>query len=783
MLPLLTAFRHAARGLRRSPTLAAVAIASLGFGIGANVTVYSVVREMILDDLSARQPNRLARVDADLSYALYRDLWQAKVFQDLAFYHSFRDWSWQKSTRSEVAWTMTTSVNFFDVLGVGPSAGRLYSQADEGRDFAVVSYGFWRKRLHAGKHAIGQPLQLNGRFYIVLGVLPRDYRSVYGRGVSPEVYIPITADPGHCLLFGRLRDGLTLDQTRQALVATAARLAGKDLSRQLAEVRPMSGIAGNTARGGDESRFFIFFAMLFGVAGMMALIACSNVAGLLLARGVSRRREMAIRAAVGANRFQLARQFLAEGFVLVACGAAAGLFLDAFLRDRLSYVRWPSAYDLPFEFHFQNDSGLFLYASLTAFGALLISTLLPAVHASHADLSLALKQTETSFSVRRWNLRSGFVMLQVVLSMVLLTLSALFTRSFLHLSGAGPGFDVAHTLIAALRPPPGRYTEQRSWDLRQQVVRRVEAIPGVVGVTSTGILPLMGEMPVAALRRQAEPLSAARQVVAMGVGENYCATLGIPILRGRDLEIADRGRSPAPVVVNRTLARRFFSDGDPIGERLLMGRENEDLLEIVGVAADSKMRTLGESNSPAFFEPDFNTQLLVRVAGNAEQWIEPLRSALGAADLTAAVDVRPMEEAVAGALFPMRVASLFVGSLSGLGLALSLVGLYGSVSHAVSRRTREMGIRAALGASRGRIVWAALRDGVVVVACGALVGIPLAVWAIRPLADLIPEGVNPWNLAWFSAVTLLLLATGCVAAWVPARRAACVDPSIALRQE
>jgi ABC-type antimicrobial peptide transport system permease subunit len=269
----------------------------------------------------------------------------------------------------------------------------------------------------------------------------------------------------------------------------------------------------------------------------------------------------------------------------------------------------------------------------------------------------------------------------------------------------------------------------------------------------------------------------------MGVGEKYCTTLGISILRGRDFEIADRGRKPIPIIVNRTLAREFFPYADPIGGHLLMGREKEDLLEIVGVAADSKMRTLGEGSSPAFFEPDFNTQLLVRVAGNSAQWIEPVRSALAAVDLTAALDVRPMERAVAGALFPMRVASVFVGSLSGLGLALALVGLYGSVSYAVGRRTREMGIRAALGASRGRIVWAALRDGVGVLICGAMVGIPLAVSAIRPLADLIPDGVNPWDLAWFSAVTLLLLATGCAAAWVPARRAARVDPSIALRQE
>jgi ABC-type antimicrobial peptide transport system permease subunit len=214
-----------------------------------------------------------------------------------------------------------------------------------------------------------------------------------------------------------------------------------------------------------------------------------------------------------------------------------------------------------------------------------------------------------------------------------------------------------------------------------------------------------------------------------------------------------------------------------------MGREKEDPLEIVAVVADSKMRTLGEANVPAFFKPDFNAQLLVRVAGHPSQWIEPLRSALGEVDRSAALDIRPMEEAAAGALFPMRVATGFVGSLSGLGLALALVGLYGSVSYAVGRRTRELGIRAALGASRRRIVWTAVRDGVAVLACGATIGVPLAVLAIRPLVDLFPAGVNPWDPAPFLGVILLLLATGTAATWIPARRAGKIDPSVALRRE
>ncbi|HEV3199164.1 MAG TPA: FtsX-like permease family protein [Bryobacteraceae bacterium] len=780
-------FSHALRGLRKSPTLAAAAIASLALGIGTNVTVFSVVREMILDDLSARRPDRLARVEGlEVSYTLYRELRTAGASEDLAFHRGFGDWIWRAGGRSEIVWRLTTSANFFDVLGIHPSAGRLYSQTDEGRELAVASYGFWRKRLHGDPNALGQPIQLNGRLYALVGVLPPDYLSVYGHGVSPEIYLsdPGNTDPHDRLrgLFGRQRDGASLEQSRQTLEAAAERVSGRDPARRI-ELRPMSGLRANAAKPGDDRLFFLFFVMLFGVAGMLALIGCSNVAGLLVARALSRRRELAIRKSLGASRLQIARPLLIEGLVMVLGGAGFGLALDAFLRDRLAYVRWPSAYGIPFEFHFQYDRGLFLYATVTSLAALLLSTLLPALRGADADLSLAIRQGEPVFPVRRWDMRSGFVILQVVLSMVLLTLCSLFTRSLLYLVAAGPGFDVTHTLIAAIHPPPGRSTGERSWDLRQQVLRRVTSIPGVVTVTSAGVLPLMGEIPAAMLRHQGEPLSSARRVYVMGAGEKYCTTLSIPILRGRDFETGDRGRKPIPVIVNRTLAQDFFAEADPVGQYLVLGPEKEELAEIVGLAADSKMRTLGGANLPVLFKPDFNAQLLVRVAGNPSQWIEPLRSALGEVDLAAVLDVRPLEEAAAGALFPMRVATGFLGSLSTLGLVLLLIGLYGSVSYAVSRRTREWGIRAALGASRSRIAWTALRDGVSILTCGSVIGVSIALLAIRPLADLFPTGINPWNPGPFVAVTLLLLATGAAAAWIPARRAARIDPSVALRQD
>jgi len=753
---MLADLRHAVRGLRKAPVLSAVAIASLALGIGANITAYSVAREMILDDISAVQPSRLVRIETGVPYARYRDLRSGGVFQDLAFDTGFHQAIWQRSGQSAIVWAMDTSPNFFDVLGIHPAAGRLYAQNDEGSPVAVVSHGFWRERLAADPTALGRALQVSGRTYTLVGVLPPGYRSVMGHGVAPEVYVPERVDSQRrCRPFGRLRDGMTGAQARQSLTG---------FPNGPPPVRPFSGVGAHSAREGDDYRMFVFFMMLVGIAMILALIACSNVAGLLLSRRAARAREMTIREALGANRWQLARPLSCEALVLIAGGTAAGIVLDALLRNRLRYLRWPTAYNIPFEFHFENDHRLLLYALLSACVALLVCSPVTRVKPTPA----------------RWNLRSGFVALQVVLSMVLLTLGALFARSFFHVANLDAGFDAVHTVIAAVYFPP-RAGRGPAW--RRRFMDAVRQVPGVEAVTSTDRLPLCNEIDDAPLRRAGEPSSAARDVYEMAEGEQYFATLRIPILRGRDFEIGDHERKPTPAIVNRTLALQLFGDVDPVGAHLIRGREKEEVLEIVGVAADTKTRTLGEAAAPAFYTPDHTSQFLVRVSGDPAQWIVPLSRALAGADSSAAFDVRPLRDAVAGALFPMRIAAAFVTSIGGIGLVLALVGIYGSVSCAISRRTREFGIRAALGATRGRILWIALRDGTLLVAAGAIVGLVLAILVVRPLVDLLPDGVDPWDPRLFAAAPIALIASGILGAAIPARRAVKVDCVAALRQD
>jgi len=784
MTSLLKDLSHALRNLCKAPAFAATCVLSLALGIGANVTIYSIVREMVLDDISARQPDRLERVAAEIPYGRYRDLRAAGVFKDLAFNIGLQDVRWDTGTQGEVAWQMITSANFFDVLGIGPSFGQLYSQRDEGQPVAVVSYGFWRRRLDGDPHIAGRTLRLNGKLYTVIGVLPSDYRSIVGRGVSPEIYVIAPRDSDRCHPFGRLRDGLARSHTREELLLAARKIGGEDFAHSVSVLRPMAGVAANASGQGDDRRFFLFFVMLFGTAVLLALIACMNVAGLLLARGATRQRELAIRKALGANRSHLIYQLLVEGALLVALGATSGLVLDAFLRRHLSYIRWPSAYNLPFEFHFQSDRGLFFYAFGAALVTLLVSSLLPAIRSSRADLGLAMKQGEPVLSIRRWNLRNGFVTLQLTLSVVLLSLGVLFARSFAHLADTNPGFNISGTVIARVFQPPGQPRGEAGWAWRDRVVQVIRQVPGVTGVTSVSTLPLMGELQAQDLvRRRNESISSAREAYELGGGEQFCRVLGIPILRGRDFRLADRTRRPVPVILNRTLAQSLFGETDPIGEEIAVGRDQARTLEVVGVAADAKLRTLGEDHPAVFFTPFSFAQLLIATAGDGARWVQPLRNALAPVDPGAAVDVRPLADAAAGALFPMRIAALFAGSLAGIGLVLVLTGLYSSVSYATRRRTREMAIRAAIGAPRAMIVWAAISDGVAVLTSGVVLGIPLAIATIRPLTDILPDGVNAWSVGMFAAVAVVPLAVGAGAAWIPARQAADVDPALALREE
>jgi predicted permease len=622
---------------------------------------------------------------------------------------------------------------------------------------------------------------LNGRIYTITAILDPNYRSIYGSDFAPQVYVPTAPDSGRFLVFGRMLPGRSSGATRESLRSAATALGGAELGRRIANLYPIGGFAGHVAAQGDP--VFPVLMALYVVAGMLALIGCANAAGLLLARSVGRQREIAIRKAIGAGRWQIVRHLLAEGCVMAGAGTVLGYLLHIGVAARLRLLTYPGAYAQPYEFHFETDAGLVLYAAAIGVAALLLSSLVPALRGASADLSLAIRQAAPAFSARRWGLRSSLVGVQMALSVVLLALGVFFTRGFLHMGAAKPGFDTVHTLFAGVQPVRGAHTGEDYFTWRDDLLRAVRGAPGVAAASSTSIIPLSGDLQHILLRRGDEPHSPTREAYRTGVGDQYFTTFAIPILRGRDFEARDRTRRPLPTVINRRLAGELFGAEDPVGRRLVMGSDPGEVLEIVGVCGNTRVRTLAEDDPPAFYVPGFDTGLVARVAGDPALWIEPLRRALGSVDSDAALDIRTMHDATEGAIWPIRMAALFLASLSGLGLALALVGLYASVTDSTSRRTREMGIRVALGATPARIVWVSVRDSIGVLLCGGTVGTIFAIAAIHPVAKLAPAGVDPWSPVMFTAVLLILLASGSAAAYLPARRAAKLDPSVALREE
>jgi len=781
MLSLWKDLSYGVRSLSKSPCLAAVGILSIALGIGVNITAYTIVRELVFDDVTARHPDRLAYINADVPYSLFRDLRRAGIFQDLTAYRSVSPWNWRNGGHSELTWTIRSSANFFDVLGVTPFAGRLYTQADEGRDLAVVSYSFWRKRLAADPAALGRPLQLNGRIYTLTAILGPDYRSIYGNDFAPQVYVSEVLDSGRFLVLGRLLPERSAAATRDALRAAGTTLGGPELGRRIANLYPAGGLARHRAAQGDP--VFPVLMALYAVAGMLALIGCANVAGLLLARSSARTREIAIRTAMGAGRWRIVQVLLAEGCLVTCAGTLLGFLLHSAIISRLRLLTYPGAYAQPFEFHFESDTGLVLYAAAMGVAALLLTSVIPAVRASAADLSLAIRQAAPPVSLRRFSLRNCFVAVQMALCVVLLVLGLFFTRGFLRMNSAGPGFDVAHTLFAGVQPVRGAHTGEDYFTWRSELLRAVRAVPGVAAASSTTIIPLSGELQRFPVRGEDDPSSSAREAYRTGVGDQFFTALAIPILRGRDFEPQDRTLRPPPAILNRTLARQLFGDADPVGHRLSMGSGAGEILQIVGVCADTRVRTLAEDSPPAFYVPAFDTGLVVRATADPALWIEPLRHALGAVDPDAALDIRTMHDATEGAIWPIRMASILLASLSGLGLALALVGLYASVADSTARRTREIGIRTALGATPAGVVWLSMRDSAAVLLIGGAAGVAFAIAALRPVANLAPDGVNPWSPAMFAAVLLMLLASGGAAAYFPARRGARMDPCVALREE
>jgi putative ABC transport system permease protein len=623
-----------------------------------------------------------------------------------------------------------------------------------------------------------------------------------GFGLAPEVYLPIgravmpdfdaTGNAAGLQLVGRLRQGQSVAAGRAAMAAAGKRLelAGPG-TRKFGEIWLFAPV-GSTEQFGNLATVGAFFAVLLVVAGLILAIACANVAGLLLARATARGREMAVRVALGASRARLVQQLLAEGFWIALLGTV-GLLLMVLLISLIARV--PLPLPLPLEIRPRFDARLVSYSLALVLVATFLGALAPALQATRRSQVPGLKQQELHVAGRRWTMRNLLVVGQVAVALVLLVTGLLFVRNLARAQDLDPGFDTAHTLVAQVGFVHGKYTPATGTDWLEGAVERVRGLPGVAAASYAFGAPLTlrsGMTTGYKLIIDGAPDGVQAEYQNNFVGPGYFSTMGIAFVKGREFHATDRRGAPPVIAVNEEFARRYIPNRDPIGASIRLPGPTEAgyLVEVVAVVRNSKYRTLGEEQRPAIYEVFAQRvnqlrigHVFVRTVDGTGPTTQEVTKVLQELDRSAAVDVKSMRGALAFAFLPSQVGAALLGALGALGMTLAMVGLFAVVAYSVSRRTSEIGVRVALGATRVAVLKLVLGDAVVIACLGCAIGLTAAWFITNPLSMFLVSGLSTTDPMTFAGTAALLLLVSLAAAWMPARRAMRIDPVTALRAE
>jgi predicted permease len=814
--------RYGSRALIKNPGFAVLAILALALGIGANSTIFSLANSVFLRQLPVPQSNRLVWLFTDsnnsVSFPDYLDYArQTDVFSDILAYNwiPLNLGSGGQAERVEGA---LVSANYFKTLGVGADLGRTFvpeeGQPPDTSPVAVISHNLWQRQFAGDANVIGKAVVLNGEQFTIIGVAPADF--VGAEEAFPrDIWVPLTMSQ-------RLRGGVagpTLHQNlfndRNArLFDVMARLM-PGVSLRQAQAR-MDHVAGQLALAYPETNANhqitvyaagngrpLFRQMLFPVAwillatvGLVLLIACANVANLLLARSTTRRKEIAIRLSLGASRGRLVRQLLTESALLAALGGAAGLVLSIWTTNLLMALKPPVP--LPININVRTDWRVLTFTFLFSLLAGVIFGLVPALQASKPEIVPVLKDESGAVGHRRtlFNLRNGLVVAQVALSLVVLVAAGLFLKSLRNAQAINPGFDAPQVLAMTLATGAQRYDEAKSSRFYAELLKRVQALPGVQGVSIAQSAPLSYFYAPAfafpTIIEGHEP-PAGENPPFIGnntVGPSYFKTLGIPIIRGRDFTADVLAPAQTVAIINETMAHRFFANDDPIGRRMRVMRRGGQPLscEIIGVVRDNKYLSLGEDPAPFVFLPFPQNYspvmtLLVRANGDPKSLTAAVRREVqGLDENLPPFNVVTLADNIDISLFPARFGALLLAGFGLLALGLATVGIYGIMSYSVGQRTKEIGIRMALGAQANNVLRLVLRQGMIVTAIGVAFGLVIAFALTRVVKGLL-YGLTATDLTTFAGVALFLTIVALLACYIPARRATKVDPLIALRYE
>ena len=809
--------RYGLRMLRRSPGFTAAAVVTLALGIGANTAIFSVVNAVLLRPLPFPDAEQLvmvwessARAGGEISvrpinFLAWREQNQV-CSQMAAFQH--RGFSYSGGGAPERLQGVAVSADMFPLLGVRPLLGRTFLPAEDrpgGGRVVLVSYEFWRDRLGSDARVTGRPLRLNGETHEVIGVLPENCEIVRGgdmpRGFEfaarTDLWVPLAPRPDevarHLHVLARLKPGVTPARAEAEISQLARRLDRPGSPAGSEESVKVTPLAEQLVRKTRPALLALLGAVL-----LVLLVACANIAHLLLARAASRRREIAVRTALGAGRRRVIRQLLTESLLLAALGSAAGLLLAAWSVKLL--VAFSPA-DLPRMKEVTVDARVLGLTCLLSCLAGVVCGLAPALQASRPDVREALQDggRGAGGGAGAARLRGLLVSAEVALSLVLLVCAALLLNSLARLQGVNPGFDPEHTLTMQLALPEPKYPAAQGMEtFHRQVLERVGRLPGVAAAGVVSWLPLGGrdsdfppiEVAGRPPQRAGEPLANS----AVAISPDYFRAMGIPMLRGRTFTAADAGEGVGAIIINETLARRHWPAADPVGSRITV-LNNALTFNVVGVVADVRHAGLEREPNARVYLP--YTQIPPRVrALHLRAMTLVLRSAADPTALVAAVrdevravdaeqpisNIKTMRQVTSDSVAPRRFTTALLAAFAAAALALAAVGLYGVVAYGVSLRRHEIGVRMALGAQRGDVLRLVLGQGLRPVVVGLVAGL-LAAWAVTPLLASMLYGVGRADPATFAGVALMLALVAALAGYLAARRATRVDPAVALRQE
>jgi predicted permease len=813
---LIKDIRYAIRGLIKRPGFVAIAVITLALGIGANTAIFSLVNTVLLRSLPVEKPGEIVSVSvrgkndsmSAFSYPNYKDFRDRNDALSGLLVYRFVPLSLSRGGANERIWGYEVSGNYFDVLGVKAIHGRTFLPEEDktplSHPVVVLAYDGWQRRFGGDPGIVGKDVVLNNHQFRVIGIAPQGFKGteyVY----SPELWLPVSmmawAEPGATWLedrdnknmfaVGRLKPGVDARQAEASL-----NLLGLQLAKEYPDANEGQSIKVGAPgfiipelRNGVVS----FTWVLMAAVALVLLVTCTNLAGLMLARATDRRKEIAIRLAMGANRLRLIRQLLTESILLSFVGGAAGVLLAVWILKVLLAFKPPI--DFPLALDVNVDWRVLLFSLGVSLVAGAVFGLAPALQATRTNLVRTLKDTAAQGGAARTRLRSVLVVTQIAISLVVLIAAGLVVRTLQQLQTMNPGFNPQNALKMSFDLGLQGYDEPRGHQLHRQLIERVQSLPGVESAAVTSYVPLTIEYNSRSVFVEGKPAERGENVPVVmngSAGPGYFKTMGTPVVQGREFSDQDQEKSEAVAVVNETFVRRLMpelqSSAEAVGKRFSFGSADGRLRRIVGVVGDGKYFNIAEDPRSFAWTPmtqDYWSSgiIVVRTKGNPDALVGPVRAQVQSLDPNLPLfEVKTLTDHMKLALFPAKVAAMVLGVFGFVALMLAAIGVYGITSYAVAQRTHEIGVRLALGAQLSDVLRLILRHGLMLTIIGAAIGMFGAYLATRAITSVL-YGVSATDPLTFGVVSLLLIGVALIACYVPARRATKVEPLIALRNE